>query len=153
MTSLAINKIKKLIFSQATPVVPGVINNNQTINFVGTKGGPESSKIYGCSTCIVKSKKVPNTPATLSNSKTPIISVQSTPDSLTTQRRNDFVLSATSDILSATLATTVVPIQRFSYVLPPIIPPPDIIAVLPYRKTNEPVARIPVCVGPKRINT
>ena len=131
MSSLVFNNLRKILTNCPCPTsIPGQQSNN--------RGGPESSKLYGCYSSVVNSKVVPSTP-----SRTPIITVRSTPDSITTKRRNDLVLSVPN----------VVPEQRFSYVLPPIVPPPDIIAFIPYRISYEPKARIPVCVGPKRINT
>jgi len=106
-------------------------------------GGPESSRVFGCSTCIVNSKLVPTQPSTLLIMRTPITPVISTPASITTQRSIDKVFSVKiSD-----------PEQRFAYVLPPIVPPPDSIAFIPYRDTNEPTSRIPPCIGPKVIKT
>ena len=146
MTSIVINNIKNRIFQQPFSVASSLIEGGPPPELF-ISGGPESSKIYGCSTCVVNSKIIPDRPASLSNSRTPIISVQSTPDSATTKRRND-------NILSLTLSPGIInPEQRFSYVLPPVVPPPDIIAFIHYRSTNEPAARIPVCVGPKRFNT
>ena len=147
MTSIALNNIKNRIYQQPITITPRVIEGGLPQK-IFTLGGPESSKIYGCKSCIVNSKIVPNTPSSLSNSRTPIVSVQSTPDSASSKRR-------VSNLLSLTLAPGIIdPEQRFSYILPPIIPPPDIIAICnPYRNTNEPKARIPPCIGPKRINT
>ena len=150
MSSLVINNIKKRLSQQSsnvTPVLPAILEGVvQSIK--NRSGGPESTKIYGCSTCVVNSKILPDKPASLSNSRTPIVSVKSTPDSASTKRRID-------NIRSLALAPGIIdPEQRFSYILPPIVPPPDIIAICnPYRNTNEPVARIPPCIGPKRINT
>lgn len=147
MTSLVINNLKSRIYQQAIPVSPGIIINTTLPVTSFVNGGPESTRLYGCQTCIVNSKVVPDRPSSLGNSRTPIVSVKSTPDSITTKKRDD-------NMLSLPRLITISSEQRFAFVLPPNVPPPDIIAICnPYRNTNEPTARIPPCIGPKRINT
>ena len=136
MSSSVFNNLKRRLNPVAKKEIPSILAPS-VIQVKPLNGGPESSKRVFCSTCIVNSKVFPN------QSSPPIIPVLSNPASITTQRLITTVLSAPLVDLS----------QRFAYILPPVVPPPDIIAVIPYRDTNEPASRIPPCIGPKRINT
>ena len=137
MSSSVFNNLKSRLNPVTKKEIYPSILPPSVIQIKSSNGGPESSKRVFCPTCIVNSKVFPI------QSSPPVVSVMSKPASITTQRLITTVLSA--PLFDVT--------QRFAYILPPVIPPPDIIAFIPYRDTNEPASRIPPCVGPKRINT
>lgn len=143
MSSLLFNKLKTLISPSTRPIINPNIILLPSEKPIIENGGPESSRLFGCSSCVINSQIAPDKPSSLINIKTPVISIITTPASITTQRRNDTVLSA--PLVNTT--------ERFINIVRPIIPPPDIIAFIPYRDSNEPTSRIPPCIGPKRINT